>query len=112
MKYQEIEHLTNSPRPCELVLCNSSELVFPDVGVMSGCIIFILKDLHITEVHQEVLVGCLSFISLLGSIAAGKMSDVTGLAATVFQARATTMAFAPSFAMLMAGRSRTTFTCE
>ena len=46
-----------------------------DVGVMSGCIIFIQKDLHIDEVQQEVLVGCLSFISLLGSLAAGRTSD-------------------------------------
>ena len=43
----------------------------PDIGVMSGCIIFIEKDLHITEVQQELLVGCLTFISLLGCLAAG-----------------------------------------
>ena len=43
----------------------------PDIGVMSGCIIFLEKDLHITEVQQELLVGCLTFISLLGCLAAG-----------------------------------------
>jgi MFS family permease len=84
--------------------------VFPDVGVMSGCIIFIHKDLHITEVQQEVLVGCRSFISFLGSIAAGRTLDIIGrkwtigLAAAVFQAGAAIMACAPSFAALMAGR--------
>ncbi|KAL6844197.1 hypothetical protein ACP4OV_025870 [Aristida adscensionis] len=77
---------------------------------MSGGIIFIQKDLHITEVQQEVLVGCLGFISLLGSLAAGRTSDAIGrkwtigLAAAVFQAGAAIMASAPSFAMLMAGR--------
>jgi MFS family permease len=77
---------------------------------MSGCIIFIHKDLHITEVQQEVLVGCLSFISFLGSIAAGRTLDIIGrkwtigLAAAVFQAGAAIMACAPSFAALMAGR--------
>ncbi|VAH38967.1 unnamed protein product [Triticum turgidum subsp. durum] len=77
---------------------------------MSGCIIFIQKDLHIDEVQQEVLVGCLSFISLLGSLAAGRTSDAIGrkrtigLAAAIFQAGAAVMALAPSFAALMAGR--------
>jgi sugar porter (SP) family MFS transporter len=85
-------------------------VVCPDVGVMSGCIIFIQKDLHITEVQQEVLVGCLGFISLLGSLAAGRTSDAIGrrwtigLAAAVFQGGAVIMALAPSFGLLMAGR--------
>lgn len=82
----------------------------PDVGVMSGCIIFIQKDLGINSVQQEILVGCLSFISLLGSLAAGRTSDAVGrkrtigLAAAVFQAGALIMTLAPSFSVLMAGR--------
>ncbi|KAF8660444.1 hypothetical protein HU200_058029 [Digitaria exilis] len=81
-----------------------------DVGVMSGCILFIQRDLHINEVQQEVLVGCLSFISLLGSLAGGRTSDAVGrkwtigLAAVVFQAGAAVMTFAPSFRVLMIGR--------
>uniref|UniRef100_A0ACD5YV81 Uncharacterized protein n=1 Tax=Avena sativa TaxID=4498 RepID=A0ACD5YV81_AVESA len=81
-----------------------------DVGVMSGCIIFIQKDLHINEVQQEVLVGCLSFISLLGSLAGGRTSDAIGrkwtigLAAAIFQAGAAVMTLASSFTVLMAGR--------
>jgi MFS family permease len=77
---------------------------------MSGCIIFIQKDLHINEVQQEVLVGCLSFISLLGSLAAGRTSDAIGrkwtigLAAAIFQVGAAVMTLASSFAVLMAGR--------
>ncbi|KAK3143349.1 hypothetical protein QOZ80_4AG0299260 [Eleusine coracana subsp. coracana] len=95
---------------CSVFASLNHVLLGYDVGVMSGCIIFIQKDLHITEVQQEVLVGCLSFISLLGSIAAGRTSDVIGrkwtigLAAAVFQAGAAIMTFAPSFAMLMTGR--------
>ncbi|CAM0880046.1 unnamed protein product [Alopecurus aequalis] len=99
--------------------CSSALSCFPqprparlryDVGVMSGCIIFIQKDLHINEVQQEVLVGCLSFISLLGSLAAGRTSDAIGrkwtigLAAAIFQVGAAVMTLAPSFAVLMAGR--------
>ncbi|CAL5029239.1 unnamed protein product [Urochloa decumbens] len=95
---------------CSVFASLNHVLLGYDVGVMSGCIIFIQKDLHITEVQQEVLVGCLSFISLLGSLAAGRTSDAIGrkwtigLAAAVFQAGAAIMTFAPSFAALMAGR--------
>ncbi|KAM0950138.1 putative major facilitator, sugar transporter, major facilitator superfamily [Dioscorea sansibarensis] len=88
----------------------NSVLLGYDVGVMSGAILFIQKDLHITEVQQEVLVGCLSVVSLLGSLVGGRMSDVIGrkwtmgFAAIVFQAGAVVMVFAPSFPVLMFGR--------
>lgn len=83
---------------------------FADVGVMSGAIIFIQEDLKITEVQQEVLVGILSIISLLGSLAGGKTSDAIGrkwtigLAAVIFQSGGAIMALAPSFKVLMIGR--------
>lgn len=77
---------------------------------MSGAIIFIQKDLNISEVQEEVLVGILSIISLLGSLAGGKTSDAIGrkwtiaLAAIVFQSGAVIMTLAPSFEILMTGR--------
>ncbi|XP_054799964.1 probable polyol transporter 4 isoform X2 [Prosopis cineraria] len=77
---------------------------------MSGAIIFIQEDLKITEVQQEVLVGILSIISLLGSLMGGKTSDAIGrkwtiaLAAAVFQTGGAVMALAPSFKVLMIGR--------
>ncbi|KAH7864900.1 hypothetical protein Vadar_024567 [Vaccinium darrowii] len=77
---------------------------------MSGAIIFIQEDLHITEVQEEVLVGILSIVSLLGSLAGGKTSDVIGrkwtmgVAAIVFQVGAAIMALASSFTVLMVGR--------
>ncbi|KAH1074063.1 hypothetical protein J1N35_026391 [Gossypium stocksii] len=80
-----------------------------DVGVMSGEIIFVQEDLRITEV-QEVLVGILSIISLLGSLAGGRTSDVMGrkwtmaFAAAVFQIGAAIMTLASSFQVLMIGR--------
>ncbi|KAJ8561078.1 hypothetical protein K7X08_027268 [Anisodus acutangulus] len=45
---------------------------------MSGAILFIQEDLKITEVQQEVLVGVLSIISLLGSLSGGRTSDAIG----------------------------------
>lgn len=87
-------------------------LVFvSDVGVMSGAVLFIQQDLKITEVQTEVLIGSLSIISLFGSLAGGRTSDSIGrkwtmaLAALVFQAGAAVMAVAPSFEVLMIGRT-------
>lgn len=77
---------------------------------MSGAIIFIQEDLKITEVQEEILVGILSIVSLLGSLAGGKTSDIIGrkwtmaLAAVVFQLGAVIMTLAPSFKVLMIGR--------
>lgn len=77
---------------------------------MSGAILFIQDDLKISEVQEEILVGCLSIVSLLGSLGGGKTSDAIGrkwtmaLAAIVFQTGAAIMACAPSFSILMVGR--------
>ena len=76
-------------------------------SVMSGAIIFIQEDLKITKVQEEVLVGSLSIVSLLGSLAGGRTSDAIGrkwtmgLAAVVFQTGAAVMTLAPSFQILM-----------
>ncbi|XP_062096615.1 probable polyol transporter 4 [Humulus lupulus] len=95
---------------CAIFASLNSVLLGYDVGVMSGAIIFIQEDLKISEVQEEVLVGILSIISLLGSLAGGKTSDAIGrkwtigLAAIVFQTGAAIMALSPSFAVLMVGR--------
>uniref|UniRef100_A0A5B7BBM6 Putative polyol transporter 4 isoform X1 n=1 Tax=Davidia involucrata TaxID=16924 RepID=A0A5B7BBM6_DAVIN len=95
---------------CAIFASLNSVLLGYDVGVMSGAILFIQEDLKISEVQEEVLVGILSIISLLGSLAGGKTSDAIGrkwtmaFAAIVFQTGAGIMALAPSFAVLMMGR--------
>ncbi|KAK3141985.1 hypothetical protein QOZ80_4BG0340670 [Eleusine coracana subsp. coracana] len=95
---------------CAVFASLNAILLGYDVGVMSGAIIYIQKDLHITEFQQEILVGCLSVISLLGSLSGGRTSDAIGrkctmgLGAIVFQAGAAIMTFAPSFTVLMIGR--------
>ncbi|GLT86927.1 hypothetical protein SLE2022_050340 [Rubroshorea leprosula] len=95
---------------CAIFASLNNVLVGYDVGVMSGAIIFIQEDLNITEVQEEVLVGILNIVSLLGSLAGGKTSDLIGrkwtmaLAALVFQIGAATMTVAPSFQILMIGR--------
>lgn len=95
---------------CAVFASLNSVLLGYDVGVMSGAILFIQQDLNITEVQQEVLVGCLSIVSLFGSLAGGRTSDAIGrkwtmaLAAIVFQTGAAVMTFASSFQILMIGR--------
>ncbi|MQL90899.1 hypothetical protein Taro_023511, partial [Colocasia esculenta] len=95
---------------CAVFASLNSVLLGYDVGVMSGAILFIQEDLKISEVQEEVLVGCLSIVSLFGSLAGGRTSDAIGrkwtigLAAIVFQSGAAVMTFAPSFRVLMIGR--------
>lgn len=95
---------------CSVFASLNSVLLGYDVGVMSGAILFIQEDLKITEVQEEILVGVLSIMSLLGSLGGGRTSDAIGrkwtmgLAAIVFQSGAAVMTFAPSFQVLMIGR--------
>lgn len=95
---------------CAVFASLNSVLLGYDVGVMSGAIIFIHEDLKITEVQEEVLVGILSIVSLLGSLGGGRTSDAIGrkwtmaVAAVIFQIGAIVMTLAPSFEILMMGR--------
>ncbi|KAL0386976.1 UNVERIFIED_CONTAM: putative polyol transporter 1 [Sesamum radiatum] len=77
---------------------------------MSGAIIYIQKDLQITDVQKEVIMGILNVYSLLGSAAAGRTSDWIGrrytivFAGAIFFAGALLMGFATNYAFLMVGR--------
>ncbi|XP_057764561.1 probable polyol transporter 4 isoform X1 [Salvia miltiorrhiza] len=101
---------SNYVMACAIFASLNSVLLGYDVGVMSGAILFIQEDLKISEVQEEVFVGILSIISLLGSLAGGKTSDAIGrkwtiaFAAIVFQSGAGVMALASSFTVLMMGR--------
>lgn len=81
-----------------------------DIGVMSGAVLYIKKDLKISDVEVEVLVGILNLYSLIGSAAAGRTSDWVGrrytivLAGAIFFAGALLMGFATNYAFLMFGR--------
>lgn len=77
---------------------------------MSGAVIYIRKDLKISSVQVEILVGCLNVCSLIGSLVSGKISDMIGrrytimIAALTFLIGALLMGLAPSFTFLMFGR--------
>lgn len=95
---------------CAVFASLNNVLLGYDVGVMSGAIIFIQEDLKITEFQEEILVGILSVISLLGSLGGGRASDALGrkwtmgIAAVIFQIGALIMTLAPTFQVLMIGR--------
>ncbi|KAK4477093.1 hypothetical protein RD792_016301 [Penstemon davidsonii] len=95
---------------CAFLASMTSILLGYDIGVMSGAIIYIQRDLKITEVQKEVVMGILNVYSLLGSAAAGRTSDWIGrrytiiLAGVIFFAGALLMGFATNYAFLMVGR--------
>lgn len=81
-----------------------------DIGVMSGATLFIKEDLKISDTQVEIISGVLNLYSLLGSFAAGRISDWIGrrftivIAAAIFFAGAILMGLATNFAFLMVGR--------
>ncbi|KAA8536130.1 hypothetical protein F0562_028608 [Nyssa sinensis] len=95
---------------CAILASLASILLGYDIGVMSGAAIYIQKDLKISDVQVEVLVGILNLYSLLGSAAAGRTSDWIGrrytivFAAGIFFSGAILMGFATNYAFLMVGR--------
>ncbi|KAI9123527.1 hypothetical protein K1719_004827 [Acacia pycnantha] len=80
-----------------------------DIGVMSGAIIYIRRDLHITDVQVESLMGIINLYSLIGSFLAGRTSDwigrryTIGLAGGLFFVGTILMVLSPNYAFLMFG---------
>lgn len=95
---------------CALLASMTSILLGYDIGVMSGAILYIRRDLGVSEVQIEVLAGILNLYSLIGSAAAGRTSDWIGrrytivFASAIFFAGALLMGFATNYAFLMVGR--------
>ncbi|XP_073292706.1 putative polyol transporter 1 [Primulina huaijiensis] len=95
---------------CSFLASMTSILLGYDIGVMTGAIIYIRKNIRMTEVQEEVIMGILNLYSLLGAAAAGRTSDWIGrrytivLAGVIFFAGALLMGLATDYAFLMAGR--------
>jgi sugar porter (SP) family MFS transporter len=77
---------------------------------MSGASLYIKKDLKITDVQLEILIGIMNVYSLVGAFAAGRTSDWIGrrftvvFAAAIFFIGALLMGFSVNYTMLMVGR--------
>ncbi|CAI8609161.1 unnamed protein product [Vicia faba] len=95
---------------CALVASMVSIVSGYDTGVMSGAMMFIKEDLGISDTQQEILAGILNVCALVGSLTAGRTSDVIGRRYTIFLASilfiigAILMGYGPNYAVLMVGR--------
>ncbi|PNX90816.1 polyol transporter 5-like protein, partial [Trifolium pratense] len=95
---------------CAILASMTSILLGYDIGVMSGAAIYIKRDLKVSDVQIEVLLGIINIYSLIGSCLAGRTSDWIGrrytivLAGAIFFVGALLMGFSPNYAFLMFGR--------
>ncbi|KAG7977882.1 hypothetical protein I3843_05G054500 [Carya illinoinensis] len=95
---------------CATMASMTSVLLGYDIGVMSGAIIYIKKDLKISDLQVEILAGILNLYCLIGSCAAGRTSDWIGrrytivVSQVIFFVGAILMGFATNYAFLMVGR--------
>ncbi|EFJ26652.1 hypothetical protein SELMODRAFT_148545 [Selaginella moellendorffii] len=95
---------------CTLLASLNSILLGYDIGVMSGALLYIKDDFKLNSVQQEILVGILNLVSLVGGLMAGKLADAVGrrktmaTASVIFFVGALLMALSPSYPVLMGGR--------
>jgi sugar porter (SP) family MFS transporter len=95
---------------CAMLASMTSILLGYDIGVMSGAAIYIKRDLRVSDVQIEVLLGIINIYSLIGSCLAGRTSDWIGrrytivLAGAIFFIGALLMGFSPNYSFLMFGR--------
>ncbi|KAK2392814.1 Polyol transporter 5 [Trifolium repens] len=95
---------------CAILASMTSILLGYDIGVMSGAVIYIKRDLKLSDVQIEILVGIINLFSLIGSCLAGRTSDWIGrrytivLAGAIFFVGAILMGFSPNFPFLMFAR--------
>lgn len=77
---------------------------------MSGAMIFIKEEFVIKETQLEVVAGVLNLCALVGSLCAGRTSDIIGrrytivIASVIFMFGAVLMGYSPNYGVLLAGR--------
>ncbi|KAJ7300141.1 hypothetical protein O6H91_Y063500 [Diphasiastrum complanatum] len=77
---------------------------------MSGAVLFIHEDLKINEAQQEILIGSLILVSIVGGLLAGLIADTIGrkktlvVGAVTVIAGSSIMGLAPSYLVLFLGR--------
>ncbi|CAF2146608.1 unnamed protein product [Brassica napus] len=95
---------------CAIVASIVSIIFGYDTGVMSGAMVFIEEELKTNDVQIEVLTGILNLCALVGSLLAGRTSDVIGrrytivLASVLFMLGSILMGWGPSYPVLLTGR--------
>jgi MFS transporter, SP family, galactose:H+ symporter len=81
-----------------------------DTGVISGALIFIKSQFHLSVFHQELVVSVVLIGAAFGALSGGRLADAFGrrfmllVTAVIFVAGAIVCAMAPSLGVLVAGR--------
>ncbi|KAL1215998.1 putative polyol transporter 3 [Cardamine amara subsp. amara] len=105
-----LAHMNKFACRCAIVASIISIIFGYDTGVMSGAQLFIREDLKINDTQIEVLLGILNLCALVGSLTAGKTSDVIGrrytiaLCAVIFLVGSVLMGYGPNYTVLILGR--------
>lgn len=95
---------------CVLLSTVSAMLMGYDIGIMSGAILYITEQLHLTLLQEEVIVGSLNLFAAVGSLASGFVANWLGrrrallASSALFLIGAVVLAASVNFAWLVAGR--------
>ncbi len=96
--------------PVAVVAAVAGLLFGYDTGVISGAILFLKTDFHLSATSEEFVVASVLVGAILGAMAGGFMADRFGrrkmliVDAIVFAAAALVTAFTPNMTILIAGR--------
>ncbi|KAH6556754.1 hypothetical protein KP509_1Z158000 [Ceratopteris richardii] len=95
---------------CVLLSTVSAMLMGYDIGIMSGAILFIQEEHHLSLFEEEVVVGSLNLFAAFGSLASGVITNFFGrrkallVASTLFFVGAVVLAASVDFGLLLVGR--------
>ncbi|KAI5684217.1 hypothetical protein M9H77_05445 [Catharanthus roseus] len=95
---------------CSIVASMITIIFGYDTGVMSGAMIFIKEEFMVKESQLEVIAGILNLCALVGSLCAGRTSDIIGrrytivIASIIFLLGSVLMGYGPNYSVLLAGR--------
>eukprot|EP01084_Bolivina_argentea_P087486 158018_1 len=95
---------------CALTACLSSILLGYDIGVMSGAIVYMERDLALTKWDEEIIIASLSFFSIIGALIGGQLAasygrkKTIGISALLFFIGSIIMVITKWFSFIVFGR--------
>ena len=95
---------------CTITACLSSILLGYDIGVMSGAIVYMERDLALTAWGEEVIIASFSFFSVIGALIGGQLAASFGrkktiaISALLFFIGSIIMVITRIFAIILFGR--------
>ena len=95
---------------CTFTACLSSILLGYDIGIMSGAIVYMERDLSLTKWDEEIIIASLSFFSIIGALFGGQFAASYGrkktiaLSALLFFIGSIVMVITKLFAFIVFGR--------